>query len=1000
MNHTYKIPYHLLSTHKVLTLVNTNLSIGLSSEEAQNRLLEYGPNVLPSKKCKTFFEKLIEQVNSAIFFVLIVGGALSFGFDHIPDGIVIVCVIILNVFLGIFMEGRAENSTNNLSNMMSIKAVVRRDEEKKEISAENLTYGDLIYLAPGDIVPADSRIIECFDLEVLEAPLTGESHAITKTIDLDVVSKEALEVGKILRENSEFVGNFHLPDDDANEESTRSRSSSINRNRQILNKSVIAIETNKNLSEISNYSHNSDLKNYLEEHEINININSEKNDEDLEAGDFQVDMKDIPLAERTTMVYSGTQIIKGSALCAVVGIGSNCEMGKISNLLNQTIESKTPLLIELDKVGRIISIVIFFIALASLGAALGRDYDVADAFSIAIGVAVAAIPEGLPSCVTITFAIGVSIMAKNGAIIKTLPAVETLGSVSVICSDKTGTLTLNKMTVIEICNPHYQLKLDNDGKIVNTVYYNSENKHEVNVLKNLICGILCNDSSISINQNNESYVQGEPTEKCILELATKIESSLEIKQLIKTYPRSDVIPFDSSKKFMATLHKMTLNSFQELLGFSPVGASSTSNTINVIFLKGASEKIIKFTQTGKDIQLWEDRIIHLAAQGLRVLGTAYKIVSNDASLAEELEDPKDFKLISLLGIIDPPRPEAITAVKVAQDAGITVKMITGDHPVTALAIGKQLGLKINKNSEAIVGSTLDKLLEVSNLEFDKIVLKNDVFARTSPEHKLKIVQSLQRQGIVCSMTGDGVNDAPALKAANIGVAMGIMGTEVAKDAANMILTDDNFSTIIEAIRMGRCTYNNLIKILIYVFPTNGAQAFSILMALAIGIDVPITALQILWVNMVTTICLGLIFAFEKPNKDIMKYPPRRPGKAIFGKFLTWRTLFVTAIMVCSVIGNFQWEKKRGLDDNQLYSVAVNTLFSCQFFYIFNCRNLKANDWPIKYVTNNIYVWYGILFTCGLQMIFTYTYPFQYVFKTGKFFFFFNFIYNLLSFNFL
>jgi magnesium-transporting ATPase (P-type) len=359
---------------------------------------------------------------------------------------------------------------------------------------------------------------------------------------------------------------------------------------------------------------------------------------------------------------------------------------------------------------------------------------------------------------------------------------------------------------------------------------------------------------------------------------------------------------------------------------------------------------------------------------MRVLGLCYKIVPAQTNLAVEMTKPDGFQMVALLGIMDPPRPEAIVAVQHAHEAFIVVKMITGDHPVTAVAIGRQLGLSVEH--AAITGAQLDDLAN-DEKEFDAVVLKNDIFARTTPEHKLRIVQSLQRQGCVCSMTGDGVNDAPALKAANIGVAMGITGTEVAKDAANMIITDDNFATIVDAVRVGRCTYNNLVKILSFMLPTNGGQAFCIITALVIGLDVPITALQILWVNLVTS--LGLVLAFELPHDDIMRHPPRRPGKAIFGKFLSWRVVYVSIIIVCVVLGNFQWEKARFSSLNKLRTISVNTLCASQIGYIFTCRYLRENVNPIKMFTGNPRIYIAVLAVAGFQALFTYAPPFQYIF---------------------
>lgn len=539
-------------------------------------------------------------------------------------------------------------------------------------------------------------------------------------------------------------------------------------------------------------------------------------------------------------------------------------------------------------------------------------------------------------------------------------------------------------------------------------------------------------------------VNGDPTETSITNLAAKLLGGPSLKQLLKSNPRLAEIPFDSATKFMAAMFSLTPTLRKHL---KIPENEATAGMMNVIFVKGAPEKVVSFTTIpdaqSSPQQAWFDQAMDLASQGMRVLGCAYKVVSPDTDLSAQVNSDgklEGFTMSCLVGIMDPPRPEAIAAVAKAQKAGIVVKMITGDHPVTAAAIGKTLGLRVEgrtrsrsrsksrsrtgsggvttsrsvgdrsasqmsfrsgesdsevdahptRTGAAVTGAELDEWIASNNITmFDKAIIENDIFARTSPEHKLRIVQSLQRQGITCSMTGDGVNDAPALKQANIGVAMGITGTEVAKEASNMILTDDNFATIVDTVRMGRCTYNNLIKILAFVLPTNGGQAFSIIMALIIGVEVPITALQILWVNMITSITLGMVFAFEPPNDSLMLLPPRRPNKAIFGKFLMWRLVFVTILLVIAVLGIFQWEKQRHGEDgageqmsvHKLRTIAVNMLSTAQAAYLFNCRALKDNLTWKQFCEGNAMILVGLIAVAMFQAIFTYAPPFQYIFHT-------------------
>lgn len=476
-------------------------------------------------------------------------------------------------------------------------------------------------------------------------------------------------------------------------------------------------------------------------------------------------------------------------------------------------------------------------------------------------------------------------------------------------------------------------------------------------------------------------IRGEPTESAILTCAVNLISPKQIKRWKRAYRRQSEIPFDSSTKFMASKHSFPRMEAEYFLGESACSIKGSNESVAIIFVKGAPEKIFEFCEGSLDY--WTYQSSQLALKGMRVLALGFKVVSSNVNIAQEMTYPSGFTLTGLLGLLDPPRPEVIQAIKSAQQAGITIKMITGDHPGTATSIGKMIGIKTKIYSTAITGAELDLAINENQSSFDEIVINCDIFARTTPEHKLRIVESLQRQGFICCMTGDGVNDAPALKASHIGVAMGVTGTEVAKDAANMIITDDNFATIVDAIRTGRCTYTNLIKVLAFVLPANGGQAFCIIIALIINVPVPITALQILWVNMITSITLGLVLAFEKPHDDIMNLPPGRPGKYIFGKFLIWRVIFITIILVCVVLGNFQWEKQRISSLSKLRTISVNNFTACQISYLFNCRSLRRNIGLIELCSGNKFIFLGILSVAGFQAIFTYAPPFQYLFQTSS-----------------
>lgn len=406
-------------------------------------------------------------------------------------------------------------------------------------------------------------------------------------------------------------------------------------------------------------------------------------------------------------------------------------------------------------------------------------------------------------------------------------------------------------------------------------------------------------------------------------------------------------------------------------------------------MKGAPERVLSFCScdehTGSTHADWHKHAESLAQKGMRMLALAYRILPTAYELPENLTPPateeEAFRLVALVGIIDPPRAEAIVAVQVAQKAGITVKMITGDHPVTAYAIGRQLGLHVDSNGRGVTGMELDGIATRSAAELDECVVKNDIFARTTPEHKLRIVESLRRQGYVCSMTGDGVNDAPALKAANIGVAMGITGTEVAKEAAYMIITDDNFATIVEAIRIGRSTYTNLLKIIAFVVPTNAAQALSIFAALVIDVQVPITTLQILWVNTITSVTLGAVLAFDSPDRHILDELPRGRNKPVFGKLMTWRFATSTLFLIFVVLGIFHWEKHRHENLQYLRTCSVNALVAAQVGLLFNCRDLRRNTDAASLLWGNLYLYLGVLAIIVCQVLFTYAPGFTYVFET-------------------
>lgn len=673
------------------------------------------------------------------------------------------------------------------------------------------------------------------------------------------------------------------------------------------------------------------------------------------------------LGDRSCMAFSGTMISFGQGSGVVVATGESTELGKVSAMLAGVETLKTRLTQRMDEFSKWLTGAILILAACTVGFGLAlRDYSFTELFFASVALAVAAIPEGLPAIITITLALGVQRMARKKAIIRRLPAVETLGSVTVICSDKTGTLTRNEMTVTSVLRADQEYNVDGagyqpqgsfhaDGKKV------AEGEDEL-LLELARAGLLCNDGAISEKDGSWS-VQGDPTDGALITLALK--AGLHSLKCNEELPRIDVIPFESEYKFMATLHR-------------------DSDGHNIIYLKGAPERVLdmctKERHTGADkpinLDYWREQIEAIASHGQRTLAVATINTDNQETISRE-DVVSGMTLLGLFGIIDPPREEAIAAVQSCLRAGIKVKMITGDHALTATSIGEQIGLDVS--AKAITGQELETM-DDDQMEF--IVKKANIFARVSPEHKLRLVTALQAGGQITAMTGDGINDAPALKRADVGVAMGINGTEAAKEAAEMVLADDNFASIVHAVEEGRTVYDNIRKTLAFILPTNGAQAGIIIASVMMGIALPITPLQILWVNMVTAVTLGLSLAFEKPEGDVMRRPPLSPKEPLLNQFLLWRIIFISTIMVMGTLGLFLWDISHGETLDMARTTAVNTLIFFQIFYLFNARYLKKSVLSREGLTGNPAVLMAVTGITLLQLLFTYVPVFQNIFGTA------------------
>ena len=674
-----------------------------------------------------------------------------------------------------------------------------------------------------------------------------------------------------------------------------------------------------------------------------------------------------PLGDRRCLLYSGTLVSSGQGTGIVVATASRTELGRISVMLEDVQEMTTPLVRQMAAFSRWLATAIGLIAVSTFFiGVLWRGHSADDMFMMVVALAASSIPEGLPAIMTITLALGVRRMATRNAIVRRLPAVETLGSVTVICSDKTGTLTKNEMTVqsvltgtlaFDVSGAGYVPEggLHRDGAVVSPGDY-----PEIRDLAR--AGVLCNDASLR-QVNGTWQVEGDPTEGALCTLAVKV--GLDPLGERENRPRVDAIPFESEHRFMATLnHDHEGNRY--------------------IYLKGAPERLFGMCTTYRaesleipmDRTLWDERVHATAGQGMRTLAIAMKRVPA-TQLDLRFEDVEGgCTLLGLLGIIDPPREEATAAVADCASAGIRVKMITGDHAETARAIGARLG--IGQDKPAMTGSQIEQLddeqlrLAVSDL---------DVFARTSPAHKLRLVGALQASGQIVAMTGDGVNDAPALKRADVGVAMGLKGTDAAKEVADVVLADDNFATISGAVREGRGIYDSIRKFILFMLPTNGGEALVVTAAILFEWTLPLTAAQVLWINMVTSSTLGLALAFEPPESDVMARPPRDPRAPLLSWFFVWRLTMVSALMMTGALGLFLWELDRGAGIERARTIAVSAVVMAEMWYLLNSRYILRPVFSREGLFGNSYVWMVIGVCALLQLAYVHTAPLQAVFHS-------------------
>ena len=668
------------------------------------------------------------------------------------------------------------------------------------------------------------------------------------------------------------------------------------------------------------------------------------------------------LGDRSSMAYSGTLVAAGQGSAVVVATGAATEIGRISGLLAAVETMTTPLLRKINQFGRRFTVLAILGSALLLGfAILVRGYDWLDALMITVALAVGVVPESLPAVITITLAIGVQRMAGRNAIVRRLPAVETLGATTVICSDKTGTLTRNEMTAVRLVSADGEITVSGSGYSPDGVLSEPPSPPASALIDS---GLYCNDAELA-QQDGNWRVDGDPMEGALLALAMKAGRDVTAQRLAQ--PRLDEIPFDAQHRFMATLHRA---------GPGEEGV--------VLHVKGAPERILAMCtrQLGSDGSLapldeayWNAAIARAASAGERVLGFAsVRLMDHPAHLG--FEHVSELVLSGVIGFIDPPRAEATAAVADCRSAGISVKMITGDHAATASAIAHQLG--IADAPEVLTGHDLDT---ISDADLPASVQRASVFARTSPEHKLRVVGALQSQGAVVAMTGDGVNDAPALKRADVGVAMGDKGTEAAKEAAEMVLADDNFASIVAAVHEGRTVYDNIRKVVAWTLPTNGGEALTIIAALLMGLTLPMTAPQILWINMVLTITLGLVLAFEPAEPGVMRRPPRAPHAPLISPFMLWRIVLVSVLFAIGAFGIYAWAIARGFDVATARTMVVNVLCVMEIFYLFSVRYLHMSSFSLSGLRGTPAVLWAVGGVIIAQLAFTYAPWMQRLFDT-------------------
>ncbi|MDT8384727.1 MAG: cation-transporting P-type ATPase [Gammaproteobacteria bacterium] len=674
------------------------------------------------------------------------------------------------------------------------------------------------------------------------------------------------------------------------------------------------------------------------------------------------------LGDRSCLAFSGTTVTSGQGKGVVVVTGEATEVGRISGMLSEVETLTTPLVEQMEIFARWLTLVIVAVAvlILSIGYFL-LQHDFTELFMAVVGLMVAAIPEGLPAVLTITLAVGVQAMARRNAIVRRMPAIETLGSVSVICADKTGTLTRNEMSVALVATHDQTFSAHGEGYAPIGEIRRGDDGIKPGDFPQLVelarAAALCNDAELKMHESAWT-VEGDPMEGALLAFAHR--AGMDGAEQRQQWTRTDEIPFDAQHKYMATL-----NHDHENHAF--------------IVIKGAPETLLSLCKQQRkgqgdaaplNVNEWHRRIEAIAAQGQRVLALAMKSVPPEHTVLEHADVADSLILLGMVGLIDPPREEAITAVAECHSAGIRVKMITGDHAATAGAIGRQIGLQ--HTDRVLTGADIAELDDAALYD---AVLETDVFARASPEHKLRLVTALQAHGLTVAMTGDGVNDAPALKRADAGIAMGQKGSEAAKESSELVLADDNFASIVAAVREGRTVYDNIKKVISWTLPTNGGEASTIMLALMLGMALPITPVQILWVNMITAVTLGIALAFEPTQEDAMRRPPRPRNQPLLTGELLWHIILVTVLFLAGVFSIYSYAIGQGYSVELARTIAMNTLVVMEIFHLLYIRNMSQLSLSWNKIRGTRAVWLAISVVILGQLAITYLPSLQTIFAT-------------------